>query len=60
LLTVARQAKALGHKLKSQQKAESEEDDEEGDDKQQDKLWGANKRAYYDADVVDPEVTSLP
>ena len=55
---MARQAKALGQKLKLQNK-EFEEDEEEGaagasgrrtKEDGSDKLWGANKRAYYDGD----------
>lgn len=48
---VAKTAKALGQKLKLQQKEDSgDEGDQEGADKDADRLWGANKRAYYDAD----------
>jgi U3 small nucleolar RNA-associated protein 3 len=48
---VAKQARYLEQKLKIQ-RGEADEDDEEQDEQQQqpglrDKLWGANKRAYY-------------
>lgn len=63
--TVAKQAQYLQQKLKLQQREDESDEDEEGgdDDEQQqqrgeqtlgDKLWGANKRAYYqteDAEV---------
>ena len=56
---MAKQAKALGAKLRIQQGEEDEEDEEGGEggaagDKS--KLWGASKRAYYGADLADLEV----
>eukprot|EP00195_Chlamydomonas_chlamydogama_P017306 CAMPEP_0202908152 /NCGR_PEP_ID=MMETSP1392-20130828/45073_1 /ASSEMBLY_ACC=CAM_ASM_000868 /TAXON_ID=225041 /ORGANISM="Chlamydomonas chlamydogama, Strain SAG 11-48b" /LENGTH=182 /DNA_ID=CAMNT_0049597341 /DNA_START=19 /DNA_END=564 /DNA_ORIENTATION=+ len=51
---LAKQAKALGQKLKMQRKEEDEEDDEdEGGPGGKDKLWGASKRKYYDADTAE-------
>jgi hypothetical protein len=50
---VARQAKYLEEKLKIQQ-GEEDEGDDEGKKQQQEapgSLWGASKKAYYDADV---------
>jgi U3 small nucleolar RNA-associated protein 3 len=48
---VAKQARYLEQKLKIQ-RGEADEDEEQDDEQQQqqglgDKLWGANKRAYY-------------
>lgn len=59
--TVARQAKALGAKLRiaaGEGEIGEEEEEEEGDDEDgaaRGARWGASKRAYYDADVVDME-----
>lgn len=51
----------MGQKLKLQQRADDEDDDEDAGEAEQqklaEKLWGANKRNYYDADVVDPDVS---
>jgi hypothetical protein len=57
---VAKQAQYLQQKLKLQQHEDDEDDDEQQQQQQEgaaglgDKLWGANKRAYYqtgDAEV---------
>ncbi|KXZ45808.1 hypothetical protein GPECTOR_50g602 [Gonium pectorale] len=53
---LAKHAKALGQKLKLQRREDDDEDDEEQEGKGADvtdRLWGANKRAYYDADTAE-------
>ncbi|PNH10325.1 Neuroguidin [Tetrabaena socialis] len=65
---LARQAKALGQKLKLQRGEDDEDEDEEeeeeeeggrrrrkgkGEDEDEALGWGANKRAYYDADTAE-------
>lgn len=56
--TVAKQAKALGAKLRIQQ-GEEEEGGEEGGEEgaKRERLWGASKRSYYGADLADLEVS---
>eukprot|EP00955_Chlamydomonas_euryale_P055845 356232-Chlamydomonas_euryale.AAC.17 len=54
MLAVAKQAKAIGARLKLQRGGEDNDEDEEdgeADDKGAD-LWGASKRHYYDADTA--------
>ena len=48
---VAKHAKALGQKLKLQRGLEEEDgDDDDKADGDDERLWGANKKAYYGAD----------
>lgn len=53
LAKMAKQAQLLGQKLKLQ---EEEDGDEEEEEEVVGKRWGANKKAYYDADTADFEV----
>lgn len=54
---MAKQAKALGAKLRIQQgEEEAQEEDEEGGERDEQRGWGASKRAYYGADLADLEV----
>ena len=55
---MAKQAKALGAKLRIQQGEQDEEEEEGGEGGAGDmsKLWGARKGAYYGADLADLEV----
>lgn len=56
---VAEQAKYLERKLKLQQHEDADDDEhqqDEGEEEGGKKLWGANKRAYYNADTADFEV----
>ena len=60
MLTVAKQAKALGQKLKLQR---GEDDDMEDNDRGRgedvdERLWGANKRAYYATDTAEVRLGS--
>lgn len=50
---VAKQAKAIGAKLKLQRK---EDDDDEEEEEQPGEHWGGNKKRYYDADTMGMEV----
>ncbi|PSC73947.1 Something about silencing 10 [Micractinium conductrix] len=53
---MAKQAKALGAKLRIQQgEEEAQEEDEEGGERDEQRGWGASKRAYYGADLADLE-----
>lgn len=50
---VAKQAKAIGAKLKLQR---TEDDDDEEEEEQPGEHWGGNKKRYYDADTMGMEV----
>lgn len=58
---VAKHAKSLGMKLKLASKEDElgdavEDGGAEDEEEERGELWGANKRAYYDADTAEYEV----